>query len=312
MTIRFHTLLLALLLLGSIAVSRLAFDGGAAVETPHVPVTNAEGTYEASLTGQIQVVAEAPPGPARRWEVLDPVLMAEAAMVQSLNGQHPFLNYRTYTEWPLASLTKLITALVVLEDIGPEKKIPISEAAVATEGNGGGLTPGEVYTARALVKILLHAASKDAAFAFEEFMGGRATFVRLMTKKAEAIGMARTLVHDASGLSELNVSTASDLLKLARYITSNAPDIFAWTRLSSFIAQPLNGTESATVENINPFVTDRDFLGGKTGTSDEARQNLLAIFSYEHYRVAVIILGSSDRVREVNTIRSWLGKAYMF
>lgn len=312
-----HIFLLALIFLAIIGVSRFFFApdraGNAQTVTPvgsaDVQGTTASPSVAFQRDGRAEV-AGATDGFRRDWTVLDPTIGAKAVLIQSLESSFPFLNFHTYATWPMASLTKLITAIVVLEDMGENTKVAISATAVATEGEAGGLTAGEVYTARDLVKILLLTSSNDAATAFEEAAGGREAFVRLMTKKIEALGLAQTIVHDASGLSGLNESSASDLLKLTKYIVEHQPSIFAWTRLQTFIAQPLNVPESRTLTNINPFIADRDFLGGKTGTSGDANQNLLALFSFHDARIVVIVLGSTDRVTEVRSLLGWVGKAY--
>lgn len=265
-------------------------------------------SYEkASIVGSVTV----PRGPSRRWEVLDPKIRAESVLIQSLDDQFPFFHYNTYKTWPLASLTKLLTAVVVLEDIGRDKKIPIDETAVATEGEAGNLKTGEVYTAQDLLKIMLLTSSNDAAAAFENYLG-KEEFVRRLNKKAAAIGMTQTIFHDASGLSDLNVGTASDMLRLTRYILEREPEIFNWTRLSSFLVQPINDVRAQTILNINSLSARSDFLGGKTGTSKEAGENLLALFSFKDYRLIMVILGSPDRLRETEELLGWIDQAYDF
>jgi serine-type D-Ala-D-Ala carboxypeptidase (penicillin-binding protein 5/6) len=312
-----HIFILAVIFLLIIGVSRLIFSKDRA---------NVAGVATQTGTAEVQGTAASPSvsfqrdtaaGTAvdgsefhRDWKVLDPPIGAQAVLIQSLESSFPFLNYHTYATWPMASLTKLITAIVVLEDIGENQKVAIHETAVATEGEAGGLTSGEVYIARDLLKILLLTSSNDAATAFEEYSGGREAFVRLMTEKIETLGLAQTIVHDASGLSSLNESSASDLLKLARYIIEKDPEILEWTRLQSFLVQPLNVANSRLITNINPFVADRDFLGGKTGTSYDAKENLLATFSFGNSRIVLIVLGSTDRVTEVRSLLEWVKRAY--
>jgi len=124
--------------------------------------------------------------------------------------------------------------------------------------------------------------------------------------------MNKTIVHDASGLSDLNESTVNDLLILAKYIIKNEPEILNWTRLPNLIIEPLNSPKSRIVYNINSFVTDYNFLGGKTGTSPEAGENFLAIFSLNKLRTIVILFGSQDRIKETKKLLDWVNEAYIF
>lgn len=318
MTTRMQALLLVVIILVSVAITRArisspafsAADNTSASDSSR-PSTAQDTTFDlrasvgASLTADAQF-------PRRKWDVLDPQVDAEALLVQSLDTDFPFFRLNTYTEWPLASLTKLLTAVTVLEDMGNRKKIPISQAAVETEGFAGALKSGEVYSAEDLLKILLMVSSNDAAVAFEEYGGGKEKFVSLLAGKAKAVGMNRVVLEDASGLSDANVGTANDLLKLARYIVEHHPDIFSWTRLPVVVVQPLNSTTIKTIENIDPLVVEKNFLGGKTGTSPFARENLVALFSFHNQRIAMIILGSHDRMRVAHEILKWVEEAYQW
>lgn len=248
--------------------------------------------------------------PVRKWEVLDPQVDSQAVLIQSLDEEFPFFRYRTREAWPAASLTKLLTAVVVLEEYGDQRKIPVSDATMRVEGVAGGLRSGEVYLSGDLLKVMLLTSSNRAAAAFEEFAGGKTEMNRLLNKKALEIGMRETVLNDASGLSDLNVTSAEDMFLLTKYIYEKHPEILNWTRLNNYLVQPTNTSEFRTVFNIHPFVEDKLFLGGKTGTSEAAGQNLVSIFSFKDFRIAVIILGSTDRLREAKSILTWIEQAH--
>ncbi len=248
----------------------------------------------------------------RKWDILDPTINAEGVLVKSLDSYTPLFSLRANVPWPAASLTKLLTSVIVLENIGENKKIPISELAVHTLGDQGGLQSGEVYTAQDLMKIMLIASSNDAASAFEESIGGKTEMARRLNKKAEEIGMKNSLFYDAAGLNNLNATTAHDMALLIEFIAREHPTILSWTRIPSFIAQPLNDGVSHVVKNINPFINDPTFLGGKTGTSPEAQENLVAIFSLGDQRIMMVLLGSQNRKIETTTLFEWIKRAYIF
>lgn len=314
MTIRWQALVLTLIILVSASVTRVNSNNKKAkalAEEKNSEVSlksSADFAYE-----RANVLESLNPrkGPLRNWEVLDPTVHSEALLVQSLDDQFPFFYYNTYKNWPIASITKFLSALVVLEDVGVNKKITIDKAAVLTEGEAGNLKEGEIYSAEDLLKIMLLTSSNDAATAFENFLG-KDEFIRLLNKKARDIGMNETILFDASGLSPLNESSASDLMILARYLLQKNPEVFNWTRLSSFLVQPTNRTEGRLVLNINGLQERRDYLGGKTGTSDAAQENLLAIFSLNNRKVLMIILGSRNRLTEVDNLLNWVSRAYTF
>lgn len=320
MSTQWQTALLIVVLLISLGFTRIAVgpvfsEGngvmqvpGGAGKTVASPQNNL--LFQNKSASLINAESVAPSGPMRKWDVLDPRITAESAMLVTVPDNISLFNKSVTLEWPLASLTKLVTSLVVLDTIGENKKIPISETAVATEGEAGDLRSGEVYTARDLLKIMLLVSSNDAAAAFEEYGGGKEKFAALLMDKLHELGMSETTVYDASGLSDDNKGTAADLLRLANYILANHPEIFGWTRTDSLLVQPINDTRSFTLRNIDGLVTNANFLGGKTGTSPAAQENLLAIFSWRTYRIAMIILGSTDRMADASALLQWLDKAY--
>lgn len=306
---RLQIAVLLVLLVISIVISNKYREATTIKISSTPPVPAEENGAVASNTPEKK---EAKKIPSRKWDVLDPAVNAEGILVQSLDSGFSFFNYQTYKEWPIASITKLLTAIVVIENIGEDKKIPVSDSAIKTEGGAGDFRSGEVYSARDLIKIMLITSSNDAASAFEEYAGGRDKFLVLLRAKAAEIGMAHTTLNDASGLSKGNTSNANDLLKLAKYIVEKHPDILSWTRIQSLIVQPLNDASSRTIYNIDPFASDFTFLGGKTGTLPIAKENILAFFTFGNDRIVCIILGSSDRVKEIHDMFSWIKTAYTF
>ena len=90
------------------------------------------------------------------------------------------------------------------------------------------------------------------------------------------------------------------------------PEFFSWTRMEDFLVQPLNGAQTKTAISTNPFIRKANFLGGKTGTSPEAKENSLALFSLHNKRVVLILLGSNDRIKDTETLLKWVEEAYQF
>lgn len=310
MNFRAQALVFLVVVVASVALSRLLAPGAGGNDESPAPTAAAVASPDAA--SKVAIGAEQPKTPKRRWDVLDPPVGAAAATVQLMNEPFSFLNYRTYEERPIASLTKLLTAAVVLENVGLDKKVPVSAAAIKTEGEAGGLSSGEVYTARDLLKIMLMTSSNDAAAALEEYVGGPEPFLALIKEKLAALGMRQTFVGDSTGLSDENRSTATDLVKLVAYIAKRHPDILSWSRLTSILVQPVNGATTRTITNINPLASSSAFLGGKTGTSPAALENLIAVMSHGTDRIVVVILGSRDRYEEVAGLLEWVDRAYEF
>ncbi len=317
MDVKWQTLILTVLILFSLTLTKLGGNTEAPESNANAAFLTVATTTPAShlLTFQGAALVEYRPVqkvPTRKWNVQDPQITAYAVIMHSLEDNVPLFYSNTHEPWTLASLTKLLTSVVVFENIGINKKIPISKEAVETEGIAGGLTSGEVYTARDLLKIMLLTSSNDAAAAFEEYLGGKEQFTQILLDKAFKLGMTETVLEDGSGLSDINKGTASDLLLLVKYILSRHPEIFNWTRTSELLVQPINDITVRNMYNINTLTERRDFLGGKTGTSEKARQNLVSVFALEKKRVAIILLGSYNREQEAVTLLEWAKQAYDF
>ncbi len=306
MLFRFQTLFFAAVLIASLFLTRV---GGNAQEpsgaAPQARATSTITTKSVPLSFPTKL-------PTRKWDVPDPQLTAHAVLLQSLDDNMPLYYKNIRGRWPLASLTKLLSAVAVEENIGLDKTIPITQEAVNTEGIAGDLKSGESYLAKDLMNIMLLVSSNDAAAAFEEYDGGTDKFAALLNQKAKDIGLSDTVVYDGSGLNDSNEGTAEDVLKLMQYILANHPDILYATQSPDLIVEPLNSSEPKHLYNIDQLSDERGFLGGKTGTSPKADENLAAVFTRENRRMVVILLGSTNRVADTDALLNWVEKAYTF
>ncbi|MDP2629203.1 MAG: serine hydrolase [Candidatus Harrisonbacteria bacterium] len=225
-------------------------------------------------------------------------LSAVIAIAKELDFVPPAtLEEQYHQRWPMASITKLMTAAIALEAIGSDTVITISAEAVANEGAAGAFNPSEQFSVSDLVKTLMMVSSNDAAAALAEHMG-RDAFVLAMEEKARDIGMSNTQFVDPSGLSYLNQSTVSDLEKLFAYIYDEHPEIFAFSREK---ISPITELVSATQRELASIIeigSQPDFIGGKTGYIDEAGGNFLALFQGSSEPVMVAVLGSQNRFQD--------------
>jgi D-alanyl-D-alanine carboxypeptidase len=230
---------------------------------------------------------------------VSPAIPAPVIFAKDLTNSRVFLEKNSGKRWAMASLTKLMTAVIAKEQIGSDKMLTVSGKAVGTEGINGGFEVGERASVETLIRAMLAVSSNDAASAAAEFLGEN-KFISAMRAKAAELGMTQTIFSDPSGLSSLNQSTAVDLEKLVRYILEHHLEFFEITRLKQ---TEINGR---TLNNINQFAGRPDFLGGKTGFTDEAGGNLISIFDYQRHRILIIVLGADDRFLETEKILNWI------
>lgn len=245
------------------------------------------------------------------WSVkkpLPPDLSAESFLAADLDSGDVLLQKNAEQVLPIASISKLVTALVSLEVVNQFQETRISEEAVSSEGSAGGLRAGETITTAELIYPLLLESSNDAAEALAEHFGRR-RFIEKMNEKIQAIGLLSTRFEDPSGLSSGNVSSGSDLFRLARFLYQNKRHILEIT------SQPAASSPTHHWINNNRFVKSGNsfYLGGKTGYTDEADKTFLGIFSlplseFERRQIVIIILGAENREEDAGTILKYLSE----
>lgn len=237
-----------------------------------------------------------------------PEVSARSYLVADLTTDTILLSKNSSTKRPVASITKLMTALVADEQIGYNTVIPITKEAVATHGRQGRLEAGQRMQLSTLIYPLLLESSNDAAAALA-ITRGRSAFISLMNQKAATLNMHNTAFADASGLSSRNISTAEDLLKLASHIYNEKKYIFdITTQIQKTFEAPGSDT-LLNYTNNNPFKATPYFVGGKNGYTSAARKTLLSLFALPTQTseriLAIIVLGSENHAKDTEKLLDW-------
>lgn len=275
---------------------------------------NLEGFILGQITAPLQetqtVKIERPKKPKLELEV-----KSGLALKINKNGQKLSLFKKNPDEVSaVASLTKLMTALIILEnpqDYDFEKKSAVSRRAGSQNDVPvfGNLKWGERKTVKELLELMLVYSSNDAAYALAE-VAGLENFLAKMNLKAGELGMNNTYFINPTGLDNdeektFNYSTAKDLLLLTEYILKNQPLIFEiFYKGGEFL--PQNG--------VSEIIIPEGFVlwGGKTGYTDQAGGCMvLVLFNQEGEAFINIILGSASpesRIIEMQKLIDWLSK----
>lgn len=278
-----------------------------AAKTAHRYIASAGTTFTYTATAEWL-----PNSIIEKMEVKKPALSAEGYLAADIQTGEIILAKNKTKQFPVASITKLMTALVSLETIDQSQiAIVPPEALVGENPSIRGLSEGEVLSASSLLYPLLLESSNAAAKTLADHIGTK-NFVNYMNGKSGSIGLSDTFFADSSGLSSRNISTPEDLLKLVSYLFKNKRQILDITRKKEFeegMKKWANGGKFSGLEN---------FLGGKTGYTDSAGQTFAGIFSLPSAEVgsligeasskeiAVIILKSQDRDGDVIKILNYL------
>ncbi len=235
-----------------------------------------------------------------------PKVSAKAFLVGDLNTGEVIVAKNQEAKFPMASLSKLMTALIAKEIMAPDDLTKINKTVLATSGKNGGLKLGEKIKISDLLYPLLLESSNDAAEALALHFG-RESFISKMNETAKGLKMFGTVYEDPSGLSVNNQSTASDIFKLAGYLVKQQPDLLQITTKRSY------SNKKHSWSNISQFLGKEGYLGGKSGYTDEAKQTAVSLFSLplgeSGYRpIAITLLQSSDRRKDMENILKYLKK----
>lgn len=245
-------------------------------------------------------------------DLAGPKLKVKAALAKDLDADFYLYGFNLNVRWPLASLVKLMSAVAAVENVGLEKKAVISESAVATEGESGNLEANEQYRIGELVKAMMVVSSNDAASAIAEFYG-KENFLKEMKAKAVSLDMGQTTFFDATGISPFNQGTIADTEILARYILEKHPAIFKLSAQGKTNILEESKNMEKELLNINKFAASRpDFMGGKTGFTDEASGNLISIFNHQGHKILIIVFGTDDRFGQTELLYNWVKQAFAF
>lgn len=241
-------------------------------------------------------------------------LYSASALVLDQRVGDPLFQKNADVVAPIASITKLMTAMVVL-DSQPNLQGPvaISEEDVDTlRGSRSRLHVGSVLSRETALLLALMSSENRAAHALaRHYPGGLSAFIVAMNAKAQSLGMTHTRFEDPTGLSSNNVSTAHDL---ARMVTAahHYPLIREWSTTSEAVVE-VSGREQ-TFRNTNPLVKSPAWDVGlsKTGYIHEAGKCLVMQARVAEKPVVIVLLdsaGKMTRVGDANRIKRWMESA---
>lgn len=200
-----------------------------------------------------------------------------AVLIDAENGRVLF-SHNKDERLPMASTTKIMTALLALEQADADEWFTVNGSAIAVEGSSMGLLPGDRVTLRTLADGMLLASGNDAANAAAVHISGSVpAFVRLMNKRASELGLKNTSFMTPSGLDgEQHYSTAYDMAQLAREAVKN-PDFAAICGRSSLCTEYGNPPYTRWLSNHNRLLKTLEGTNGvKTGFTKKAGRCLVS------------------------------------
>lgn len=229
----------------------------------------------------------------------DNALTAESAVLYDLSTAGVLYQKNAYEQLPLASLTKLMTVEVILSLQSPQTPIQIKRSDLSPAGDSG-FKVGETVMLGDLIKFALVASSNDAMEAAAASLGDG--FIDKMNTAAAAMGLTKTHFFNVTGL-DINQKASGaygssyDVARLAAVFYKDHPDFFELTTHAD-VTIDQNGKELRAAATAVPLQNIPGFVAAKTGYTDLAGGNLVAVFDLEPGRTVVAaVLGSTREGR---------------
>ena len=248
------------------------------------------GLLVASLAGAVLVllsrVSAAPPATA--YQLMD---YESGIVVLERNGEE-----RRYP----ASLTKMLTAVMLMESLPAGAKMKVSERAAKQSGALLGLKPGDTISREEALKAILLESDNDATVAAVETAAASVEdFLKAMNARAEKMGAKDTNFVNPTGIHDpRHFSTTHDMTLIAREALRN-PEFASLVRLRTATVKWSSKPQGKTITNRNRMLFDFPGCEGvKTGTTPEAGDCLAAVATRNGWRLLVVVLGAKDALTE--------------
>ncbi len=296
-TVISYALLLFVVLACSVFMVADADRSPAAASVPVVAVQNIQ---QPQISAPI---ADTNPGTVPAQPAEDNSIHAAAAFSQDMQSGAVVFEQNADKKLPIASLTKLMTALVVFENYSLDEKITVNADAMAVEGEQGALKLGQTLSVSDLLYIMLIESSNRAAFALSDYLGNDA-FVAVMNQRAAELGLTNTHFEDSTGLGSGSYSTARDIAILTKYVFTNYPLFGQIIGTKAFNLYLDDGTFHHTLTTTNAMLGQYGIIGGKTGYTDIAKGCFMAIRQVpdSDQKTINVILGADDRFLEMQKL----------
>lgn len=240
-------------------------------------------------------------------------ISAKAFLISDLASGETILKKNADKGLPIASLTKLLTAVVAHEVIYLGRSIKVTPQTLARADQIFQISVDDYYNGFDLLYALLMQSSNEAAKTLTSFLGEE-NFIQNMNAKAASLKMEHTHLDDASGISTDNISTAYDLSRLLQYIYYKRSFLFDITKgkiLENTGLVKIGDTINIqNLKNFNEFFEEADLIGMKNGETIAAGQTMASVWNMHTLQgdvpVGIIILGSQDRVTDTKNLLKWL------
>ena len=245
--------------------------------------------------------------PVQTGSAPPPSFDARAAVVIDEASGAVLYDYNAHDSIPMASLTKIATAILALEGAPVDSWVPINTVDYRQMPGSSvmGVVPGDCFTLRDLLYGLMLPSGNDAALAIARYQAGSdEAFVVQMNTLMRRLGLTDTNFTDPHGLGSANHrSSAYDIAMMSRYAMTQLPLFRTIVKTPSWTAY---GDRELSMRNVNSFISQVDGADGvKTGYTEEAGRTLSASATRNGHRLYAVILNEQNRYATAGDLIDW-------
>lgn len=243
-------------------------------------------------------------------------LSAESAILMEASTGKIIYEKEADVKKPPASVTKIMTLLLIFEDLDKgkitlEDNVTVSDYAASMGGSQVFLEKGESQTVDTLIKCIAVASANDGCVAMAEHLeGSEAAFVERMNKKAKELGMENTNFVNCCGLdADGHLTTAKDIAIMSRELTGKYPDVFNYSSIwmDEFTHKTAKGESVFGLSNTNKLIKNYNGCNGlKTGSTSKAKFCLSATATRNNISFIAVVMGCPDSKKRMADVSSML------
>ncbi|MBN1494144.1 D-alanyl-D-alanine carboxypeptidase [Candidatus Peregrinibacteria bacterium] len=272
------------------------------------PESRVLNQYASQITSSVQ--------PIKTRIAVSPLVDAESAIIIDFESGKILYEKNSNQKMQIASITKLMTAIIALEEGNMDEIVTVSTNAAKQEGSKIWLLSGERITFKNLLYAVLIHSGNDAAYAIAEHLGNGDVkiFVEKMNQKAKDLGLLSTHFENPIGFdAKENYSTAYDLSLLARY-AYRKPFIRTAVKIKSMSISSTDNKQSHELKSTNEMLDGfLNVLGLKTGHTELAGLCFVSIIqNNEGRKIISVVLKSPDRFFETKSMALWAFKSFVW
>lgn len=246
-------------------------------------------------------------------EAIAPVIAAKGAIVMDVQTQAILYQKNAYLRMPIASITKLFTAMTVLDsEKDLSRVIKVNQFAADMPASKIYLRAGDQLTLHQLLQASLVPSANDATQAIVEgIFGGTEPALDKINEKVKSLGLINTHIATPVGFDAAdNYSTPFELTKAVHFLMKHYPTILDIAKQKTVSITSKLGVPYSAKSTNQLLGSYLDIEGLKTGTTAQAGESFVSIGSYKGRQFITVVLNSPDRFQETKVLYEWVTKHY--